>query len=350
MDCDERLGSVYGKILNVLEEALFWLERPPAEGPDVHDAQRSGMFHLGVAGGLAFSGCLPGIKSEALFDDISDAAEKLDLDQVGRLQRTVAARLRPNHLPDEPSPDKSGPDWAAGFLQMLAVLNEARTAREEGVAVRYSLMAGFLVGLMSEVPWSSEVRYRHGSLKDAVLAAHDRNPESARSWVKAQSIMARERQGESASTDPRALLLEWVGDRLAAADRLSCPMFLRAEGETEDERRPREARDRTYFDSEEAAIQRAQNFGKRIAGPDSEGIWVTGSYSLNRALVLGSHEENHPGDARSITTGEIIHVKGGTSTPPSKRTLAKRRFEATREWLKTRDDQLMIDVGLFPPK
>ena len=97
MDCDERLGSVYGKILNVLEEALFWLERPPAEGPDVHDAQRSGMFHLGVAGGLAFSGCLPGIKSEALFDDISDAAEKLDLDQVGRqsidLIRTVVPSL-----------------------------------------------------------------------------------------------------------------------------------------------------------------------------------------------------------------------------------------------------------------
>ena len=45
---------------------------------------------------------------------------------------------------------------------MLAVLSEARTAREESDAVRYSLMAGFLVGLMSEVPWSSGVRYEHG--------------------------------------------------------------------------------------------------------------------------------------------------------------------------------------------
>ena len=172
MDRDERLRSVYWKVLNALEEALLWLERPPAEGPDVHDAQRPGMFHLGAAGGLAFSARLPGIKSEALFDDISDAAEKRDLDQVGRIRRTVVARLRSDYPPDEPSPAKGGLDWETGLLQMLAVLNEARTAREEGDAVRYSLMAGFLVGLMSPgAPWGR--RFRHGSLKDAMLAAHD---------------------------------------------------------------------------------------------------------------------------------------------------------------------------------
>ena len=291
MDRDERLRSVYGNVLNTLEEALFWLERPPAEDPDVHDAQRSGMFHLGAAGGLAFFGCLPGIKSEALFDDISDAAEKRDLDQVGEIRRTVVARLRSDHPLDEPSPGKGGLDWAAGVLQMLAVLSEARTAREESDAVRYSLMVGFLVGLMSgRSGWP--VRYEHGSLKDAVLAAHDRNPESARAW--AESVMAHELQGESADIDPRALLLRWVGERLSAADRLSGPMFFRVEGETEDGRRDREAGERAYHDREEASIQRAQNFGKRIAGPDGEGLWVPGSYSLNRALVLGSHEEDHP--------------------------------------------------------
>ena len=293
MDRDERLGSMYGKVLNALEEALFRLERPPAEDPGVHDAQRSGMFHLGTAGGLAFSGRLPGIKSEALFDDISDAAEKRDLDQVGEIRRTVVARLRSDHPLDEPSPGKGGLDWAAGVLQMLAVLSEARTAREESDAVRYSLMVGFLVGLMSgRSGWP--VRYEHGSLKDAVLAAHDRNPQSARAW--AESVMAHELQGESADTDPRALLLRWVGERLAAADRLSSPMFFRVEGETEDGRRDREARERAYYNREEASIQRAQNFGKRISGTDGEGLWVSGSYSLNRALVLGSHEEDHPVD------------------------------------------------------
>ena len=296
MDRDERLRSVYGKVLNALEEALFWLERPPAEGADVHDAQRAGMFHLGAAGGLAFSGRLPGINSEALFDDISDTAENQDLDQVGQIRRTVVASLRSDHPPDDPSPGKGDLDWAAGFLQMLAVLSEARTAREEGDAVRYSLMAGFLVGLMSEVPWSSGVRYEHGSLNDAVLAAHDRNPESARTWVNAESIMSHELQGESPDTDPRALLLRWVGERLAAADRLSSPMFFRVEGETEDGRQDREAGERAYYNREEASIQRAQNFGKRISGTDGAGLWVSGSYSLNRALVLGSHEEDHPVD------------------------------------------------------
>ena len=67
----------------------------------------------GAAGGLAFSGRLPGIKSEALFYDISDAAEKRDLDQVGQIRRTVVARLRLDHAPDEPSPGKGGLDLAA---------------------------------------------------------------------------------------------------------------------------------------------------------------------------------------------------------------------------------------------
>ena len=297
---DERLRSVYGKVLNALEEALSWLERPPAEGPDVHDAQRSGMFHLGAAGGLAFVGHLPGIKAEALIDDISDAAEKRDLNRVGEIRRTVVARLKSDHAPDEPSPGKGGLDWAAGYPQMLAVLNEARTAREEGDAVRYFLMAGFLVGLMSNGSrWP--VRYRHGSLKDAVLAALDRNLESATTWVRAESIMAREQQGGSVDTDPRAVLLQWVGARLSAGYRFSCPIFSRREGETEDKRRDREARERAYFDREEASIRRAQNFGKRIAGPDGEGLWVPGSYSLNRALVLRSHEEDHPVDGHRDT-------------------------------------------------
>ncbi len=293
MDSDERLRSVYEKVLNALEEALSWLERPPAEGPDADDAQWSGMFHLGAAGGLAFVGRLPGIKVEALIDDISDAAEKRDLDRVGEIRQTVVARLKSDHAPDEPSPGKGGLDWEAGYLQMLAVLNEARTAREEGDAVRYFLMAGFLVGLMSN---GSLSYYRHGSLKDAVLAALDRNLESATTWVRAESIMAREQQEGSVDTDPRAVLLQWVGARLSAGYRFSGPMFFHVEGETEDERRDREATERAYFDREEASTRRAQNFGKRIAGPDGEGLWVPGSYSLNRALVLRSHEEDRPVD------------------------------------------------------
>ena len=294
MNGDERQRSVYGKVLSALEKALDWLDRSPTGDPDVHDAQRTGMFHLGAAGGVAFSGHLPGVESQALFNDISDAAEKRGLDHVARIQRMVAARLRSDHQPDEPPPGKGGLDWETGPLQMIAVLSEARRAREEGDAVRHSLMLGFLAGLMSETSWSSSVRFRHGSLKDAVLAAHDRDPENARTWARAEAIM--ERENESAGTDPPALLLRWVGERLAAAHRLSGPVFFRVVGEAEEKRRDREAWERAYHDREEASIQRAQNFGKRIASPDTEGIWVPGSYSLNRALVLGSHEEDHPVD------------------------------------------------------
>ena len=76
----------------------------------MHDAQQSGMFRLGTAGGLAFFGRLPGIKSDVLLDDISDAAEKRDLDRVGETWRTVAAWLRSNRPADGPSLDK-GTGW-----------------------------------------------------------------------------------------------------------------------------------------------------------------------------------------------------------------------------------------------
>ena len=191
MERDEQNRSVYEQILEVLEQALDRLERPPAEGQHAHDPQRAGIFSLGVAGGLAFAGLLPGIRSEALFDDISDAAEQRDLDQLGRIRRTVSARLGLDRRRNVPSPARGDLDWKAGALQMLAVLKEVRTAREEGDLVRYSLMAGFLVGCLSEISWGKTVRYRQGSLQAAVLAAHDRNPERAGAWVKAESITAR---------------------------------------------------------------------------------------------------------------------------------------------------------------
>ena len=199
-----------------------------------------------VAGGLAFAGLLPGIRSEALFDDISDAAEQRDLEKIGRIRRAVVARLGADRLSDAPPASQGDREWHAGALQMLSVLREARTAREEGAADRYSLMAGFLVGLLSEIPWGSRIRFRHGSLKDAVLAAHDRNHERAGAWVAAESIKARERKGESEGTDPRALLLQWVGDRLAAAQRMTSPMFFRHKGETREQRQSREAEEKAY--------------------------------------------------------------------------------------------------------
>ena len=136
------------------------------------------------------------------------------------------------------------------------------------------------------------------SLTDAVLAVHDRNPERARVWLTAESITARKRQGESKGADPRALLLKWVEDQLAAAYRMTSPMFYSHEGETQEQRQSREAAERAYYDREETSVQRAQNFGKRLAARDDESIRVPRSYSMNRGLVLGSHKKDHPGRRR----------------------------------------------------
>ena len=56
------------------------------------------------------------------------------------------------------------------------------------------------------------------------------------------------------------------------------------------------------------------------------------------------------GEAVCSTTGRIIPIKGGIKRTPAQRKIAKQRFDACSEWLRTRDDQLMIDVGLFPSK
>ena len=289
--------SIRLKALKALDEALFRFERVPAEGCDEDGAGWPAMFHLGMAGGFAFLGRLPGIESDALFDDISDAAEERDFGRVGRIRRRVQANLSCDRPCDKSDPGEGSLDLATGFLQMIPALGEARRAWREGDRSRHSLMLGFLVGLLHSHP----MPYGLGTLSDAVIAIHDRDPKCAREWVEAQSIEAREYRGRSANTDPRALLMGWLGARLAAGHRFSEPLWCHSVDETEDERRKREARERAYFTRQETSSQRAQNFGKRLAARDTEGIWIPGSYSINRALVLGSHEEERRADGEHET-------------------------------------------------
>jgi len=287
-DRAERRRSTYRKVLEALDEARSALERISAEGPDVQAAARSGAFHLGMAGGIAFRDRLPGIESDALFDEISDAAEERDAGRTDRIRQEILARSGPGQPPDESPSDEGGLDLEAGFLQMLAALNEARRAWRESDRFRHSLMLGFLAGLLGAWP---ALRYGPGGLADAVIAVHSRDPRKARRWLETESIEAEEWRAESAETDERALLLRWVADRLAAGHRFSEPLWWHSLDETGDERRKREARERAYFERQEASIQRAQNFGKRMSGNDGEGIWIPTSYAVNRALVLGSQEE-----------------------------------------------------------
>ena len=286
-DRAERRRSTYRKVLEALDEARSALERISAEGPDAQDVARSGAFHLGMAGGIAFRGSLPGVESDALFDDISDAAEERDPGRADRIRQGILTRLGPGQPPDESPSDEGELDLEVGFLQKLAALNEARRAWRENDRFRHSLMLGFLTGLLNSAP-----PWRYGShLADAVIAVHSPDRRKARRWLEAESIEAEEWRGESADTDERALLLRWVGDRLAAGHRFSEPLWCHSVDETEDERRTRKARERAYFERQETSIQRAQNFGKRMAAEDGEGIWIPTSYAVNRALVLGSQEE-----------------------------------------------------------
>ena len=158
----ERQRSAYRELLTALDEAIFWLARVPAAGPHDSGAERQGTFRLGEAGGIAFSAHFPGMDSEALFDDISDAVETDDLDAVRRVRSLVESRLRSEDDgtgDDEtaggggdsggPAPPPEGAfDWDAGYLQILGVLNETRCARDAGDAHRYWIMAGFMAGLL----------------------------------------------------------------------------------------------------------------------------------------------------------------------------------------------------------
>lgn len=159
-------------------------------------------------------------------------------------------------------------------------------------------MLGFLAGLMH---WEPGLRYKGGSLRDAVVAIQSRDQEGARLWVEVESISPVERQGESADTDPQVVLLRWVGDRLAAGHRLSGPLFMHPVDESEEEKRAREAHERAHFEREETSIQRAQSFGRRISGGDGPEISVPTSYAVNRALVLQLHQGEDPAEDEGDT-------------------------------------------------
>ena len=80
------------EVLQGLATAPSWLERPTAERECVSNAQRSAMFHVGEASGLAFLGHLPRMKARTL-DSARDEIVYL-IDTQGL--RGVSARPRSN--------------------------------------------------------------------------------------------------------------------------------------------------------------------------------------------------------------------------------------------------------------
>lgn len=279
MERAEWRRSTYRKVLKALDQGIFWLERAQdederaagsgetAEAPGAHDAVKRGIFHLGEAGGIAFFGHFAGTHSRALFEDISDALELRDLDRAQEIRDVVQARSRSGGDPDADAEPREDLDWDTGYLQMLAALNESRQARDTGDLHRYSVMAGFLSGLMH---WDTAVdRHKSGSVRDAVIAAYN-DGWGAALWVEWEGIREERMAGVSRdSEEGRDLLLRWVGLRLAAADRMTGPF--RRDGETEDERHDRESEEWGCFRRSERSTRRAEDFGKRIEGRHEDG-------------------------------------------------------------------------------
>ncbi len=269
MDRSERRGSAYRKVVRALDEAIFCLEREPSGDPDDHGAEQQGIFRLGEAGGIAFASRFAGTGSGALFDEISDAAEEEDLDRIRQIRSLVESRLRSGDGATAGASGGDALDWDAGYLQLLAVLNESRRAREDGDAHRYWIMAGFLAGFLRGDARPGE--YEPESLRDEVIAACNEGWGETL-WTEWEAIRDEWLAGDSpgAPEDPD-LLLRWLGLRLAAAESVSGSLVPGQVGGTDDHRSGGQSDDGARFLCCERSTRRAQNFGARIARRDEYG-------------------------------------------------------------------------------
>lgn len=263
MDDAERQRSAYRKVLRALDEAIFCLERGFPEDAEDHEAEQQGIFRLGEAGGIAFSGRFAGTGTGALFDEISDAAAAKDLDGIRQVRSLVESRLRSGEDSAAEGSGECALDWDTGYLQFLAVLNESRQAREEGDAHRYWIMAGFLSGLLQRdgTPGQQE----HGSLGDAIIAACNEGWGQTL-WMEWEAIRDEWLAGDSpAAPEDPDLLLRWLGLRLAAAESMADSLVSGQVGGTNDDRNEGESNDGARFLRCERSTRRAQNFGRRMA-------------------------------------------------------------------------------------
>ena len=265
----ERQRSAYRELLTALDEAIFWLARVPAAASHESGAERQGTFRLGEAGGIAFSAHFPGMDSEALFDDISDAVETDDLDAVRRVRSLVESRLRTeDHGTGDEKTAGDAFDWDAGYLQILGVLNETRRARDDGDAHRYWIMAGFLAGLLH---WDERPgEHEPGELHDAVIAATS-DGWGENLWLEWEALRDEwlARHAPDAPEDPE-LLFSWTGLRLAAADVVTDSLSSRGARRPGDEPSDPESEEVCFLRCERSTW-RAQHFGRRLADPRAEG-------------------------------------------------------------------------------
>ena len=222
-----------------------------------------GPFASEKRGGSRFPPMFPGMNSGPLFGEISDAVEMEDLDRVRQVRSLVESRLRSGDGAEGRAFAEGALDWDAGYLQLLAVLNETRQAREDGDTHRYWIMSGFLAGFLH---WDRRLgRDELGSLRDEVIAACNEGWGAAL-WVEWEAIREEWLAGDSQESpqDPD-LLLRWLGLRLAAADLMPGSLSPSRAGGADDEGSEEGSDESACFLRCERSTRRARNFGKWAA-------------------------------------------------------------------------------------
>ena len=220
-----------------LTTALREASNALAEG----DSQRYAL-NMGKAVGFVLARDLPGIESDELFDNLSDAFENEDTGALDEIRQSVAC-LADGQAADgaEGCLDESGdlrryPAWD----EYGSALNEAIEARNAGDSVRYSLMIGLVSGMMFEDPGP---QYENVTILSKVIRGYE--------------------------TDSPELLRE-SQRHISFGIRMTAPI-----GAVSDEE----------IDIQLNMIQRVQNFGLRIERGGDESVRLPTSTIVNLGLL-----------------------------------------------------------------
>ena len=257
------------------------------------DAAQQGVFHLGEAGSIAFEAGLPGIDSDAVFKDVSDAVETWDMAEVRRLQRHVTALAESiGEVEDDRAGEEAEAEsltWECDWLQFGAATNEAK-AGKAGDSHGLALMCGFVVGMMWHHPGPY---YDRGTFREWEEATRD-DPDSD----VCVSLDTDYGGGTIVETvfdgyrENRLELSQWAVGRLARAK----PWSSSYSGEEEELR--------AYFELEERSVEYAQNFGLRIGRSGDDSLRVPHSYIMQRVAVLSAIQERESEADKETEEGE----------------------------------------------
>ena len=265
--------GIIGRIVAALQRAFAALG----------DGGSHAAFHCGEAGGIAAATGIFGVKALELCDDISDAYENNDWDFLRYILSELAER------PDDGGEEfyartrEAGIDWDARG----AALDDALRSLDEGDdPVRYSLMIGFVSGLMFRDPGPT---YDAAEVIRGIAGYHAGNHPQLNNGVRERVVAAigpecdeiTIRDGIVKGHDANCSeLVEWVRARVAAGVRMTDPMAFMPP-----------ARAARYYEEQVRTMRWAQNFGLHNARAKDESVAIPNSMAINYYLMSGGRAE-----------------------------------------------------------